>query len=196
MIGSFIDGLVLGIGAAVPIGPVNLLIMAAALTSLRSGLMVGFGAVTADLFYLGLILFGLLNVPDFVMDLIAVFGSIFMVFMAYVVFKNRNMKLKQSRFIAGGSLRTFINGLLITLLNPYTIAFWVSASSFASSQGENTPFVVLGIAISTVAWVVFLPTFVYKSRGVLSAKVIEIFAIISALILVQIGIRLVIELFQ
>lgn len=196
MFAAFFDGASLGLGAAIPIGPVNLLIMSAALISFRSGLVVGFGAITADLIYLGLILFGLFNLSDLMMDIVSFLGALFMFFMAFIIFKNRNNKLKESKFASSSCIKTYMGGFLLTLLSPYTIAFWVSASTFASRHAENAPYMIAGLVVATLGWVVALPFFVYKSRGVLSAKVIKIFATVSAIIMMQIGIRLAASLIQ
>ncbi|WP_187106629.1 hypothetical protein [Campylobacter hyointestinalis] len=49
---SFIQGLLLGFGAAVPVGPVNILIMSYSLKRYALGTGVGLGAMSVDIFYM------------------------------------------------------------------------------------------------------------------------------------------------
>ncbi|MCR2095221.1 LysE family transporter, partial [Campylobacter upsaliensis] len=53
------DGVLLGIGVAVPFGPVNLLILSYALSSFKKAFFLGLGALVADAFYLLLLSFGI-----------------------------------------------------------------------------------------------------------------------------------------
>ena len=55
---AFLQGLLLGFSAAVPIGPVNVMIMSAAINSFRSAFAIGLGAMSADVAYLLLLAFG------------------------------------------------------------------------------------------------------------------------------------------
>ncbi|WP_236861089.1 hypothetical protein [Campylobacter vicugnae] len=83
---GFIEGLALGFGAAVPIGPVNVLIMSYALVKFRLGLGVGLGAMAVDMGYLFGISFGVLKFSqnELLTQILAIFGSIF--FILYCLF--------------------------------------------------------------------------------------------------------------
>ena len=61
MFKSLLDGILLGIGVAVPFGPVNLLILSYALSSFKKAFFLGLGALVADAFYLLLLSFGILH---------------------------------------------------------------------------------------------------------------------------------------
>ena len=98
IINSILQGFVFGLGAAVPIGPVNILIMDRAIRNYKSAVAIGAGALSADILYLVLILFGLItffNNPIF-LDVLGVFGSVFLLFIAYMIFKGRNKKLEKA----------------------------------------------------------------------------------------------------
>lgn len=186
----------LGFSAAVPIGPVNLLIMAASLQSMRSGMIVGFGALSADIVYLSLILFGIfayIGTPLFI-DFVSFFGAIFMFFMAWIVFVKRNSSFEKTSFAPRNCITTYLNGFLITLLSPYTIAFWVSASSFASREASSSFAMIAGMICAILLWILVLPLFVHKTRGAISPKIAKIFAVVSSLIMAWIGARLALSL--
>lgn len=189
----------LGLGAAVPIGPVNLLVMGAALHSFRSGLLIGLGAMSADVTYLLLLsmgIFALIGTPLF-LDAVSLAGGIFLLWLALIIFSRRNAPPSAAFFAPGGVFKTWLRGYLITLLSPYTIAFWVSASTFAAAHHlHNTLWMLLGMMTAIGAWIVFLPAFIYRSRGLLSPRSVRVFAWVSSLALVWIGARLLLKLFD
>ena len=96
MIKSYSEGFLLGLGAAIPLGPINILIMNNALKSYKAGVTLGFGAMSADILYLSLILAGMIgfiNNPDF-LGVVGIVGSIFLLYLAYGIYKNRAKKLE------------------------------------------------------------------------------------------------------
>lgn len=196
--GSFFEGVMLGLGAAVPIGPVNLLIMGAALTRFGSGLLIGLGAMSADVTYLLLIVFGVFaafGTPLF-LDAVSLLGGLFLLSLAWLIFSKRNQPLNAAAFAPGGVFKTWLQGYLVTLLSPYTIAFWVSASTFATTHhAQDTAWMLGGMIAAIGLWIVFLPAFVYRSRGLLSPRLVRVFALLSSAVLVWIGARLLFKLF-
>lgn len=185
---SFLAGLLLGYGASVPIGPVNILIMAYALRSFRLGFGVGLGAMSTDMFYLLLMSFGVLVFLDnqIISTVLAIFGFLFLLYIAYLTFKSADKLLpkpnendtKESTFLG-----CYIKGLLLNLVNPYIIAFWLSVSSFAA--GNNSVFLsLLGLMVAISTWIFGLPFAVSKSRKFISEKVAKIFAYVSSALIV------------
>ena len=76
IINSILQGFFLGLGAAVPIGPINIIIMDRALRNYKSAVATGAGALSADIFYLVLILLGLItffNNP-ILLEILGIFG--------------------------------------------------------------------------------------------------------------------------
>ena len=53
---SFIEGFLLGMGAAIPLGPFNILIMNQAIRYYKSAVSIVFGALSAYILYLSMIL--------------------------------------------------------------------------------------------------------------------------------------------
>jgi L-lysine exporter family protein LysE/ArgO len=79
MISSILSGITLGFGAAVPLGPINVIIMTNALRSYKSAVAVGLGAMSSDLIYfISLYFLGSAFAKNpTVAKLLALFGSSF-----------------------------------------------------------------------------------------------------------------------
>ena len=86
---SFITGILLGLGVAIPIGPLNILIMNYSLSSFGRGFALGMGAMSADILYFVLLSLGVLVVFDnpWIFKSIAIFGAIFLLYMAWTCYK-------------------------------------------------------------------------------------------------------------
>ncbi|MEJ2489650.1 MAG: LysE family transporter [Sulfurovaceae bacterium] len=132
MFSSFLQGFLLGVGAAVPLGPINILIMNRALKSYTLAVATGLGALSADLCYILLLTLGLGSFlqESILLKILGFFGSAFLIYLAYSVFAKRDESIYELKrdVLKGRMLRTYISGYLLTLLNPYTIAFWTSVS--------------------------------------------------------------------
>ena len=76
---AFVEGFVLGLGAAVPLGPVNILIMTNALKNYKNAVSIGFGAMSADITYLTLVIFGMFVFMQnkTIQMALTIFGSLF-----------------------------------------------------------------------------------------------------------------------
>lgn len=190
MITSFIQGFILGLGAAVPLGPINILIMNAALSNNKKGTAIGLGAMSADILYLLLLLFGIINFLNHptILNIIGLFGSAFLLYMAYLIFKGRNSNIQTKKEESSinskrSYMKLYVSGFILTFLNPYTIAFWVSVAGFASSSGLDPMITVFGLFCAIGLWVTLMPYFVYKSKHKISQKVAFYIAIGSSMIL-------------
>lgn len=130
-IGGFLSGAILGFGAAVPIGPVNILIMSYVLVKFRLGLAIGLGAMAVDVdYYLLAINFGLLKFSqnEILTQILAIFGALFLLYIAYLTLKSAKSLARQKTGLSGGFWSCFIKGALMNILNPYIIGFWLSVS--------------------------------------------------------------------
>ncbi|MBT0612810.1 LysE family transporter [Campylobacter hyointestinalis] len=183
---SFIQGLLLGFGAAVPVGPVNILIMSYSLKRYALGVGVGLGAMSVDIFYMLLMSFGVLkflNQPIF-LNLLSIFGFLFLLYIAYLTYKSadsliiEDLNLKENSFWS-----CYTKGVLLNLVNPYIIGFWISVSSFVASS-SNALMSLSGLIISIGLWILGLPLVVSKSKRFISQTTAKIFAYASALLMV------------
>ena len=187
MLNSFAEGFLLGLGAALPLGPINILIMNHALKSYGSAVAIGFGAMSADIIYLLLILLGMATVLEsasFSVGL-GLLGSLFLAYMAYAIFGGRHNRLdKVERVVSNKSLfKYYFQGLVLTGLNPYTIAFWLSIAGYVINQELNPIFTVLGMFCAILLWITLMPYLVHRSKHKISAKVSYYMSMGSALLL-------------
>ena len=183
---SFITGILLGLGVAIPIGPLNILIMNYSLSSFGRGFALGMGAMSADILYFVLLSLGVLVVFDnpWIFKSIAIFGAIFLLYMAWACYKNASKMLaKISNTERGESLLAcYLKGLGLNSINPFIIGFWLSLSSVIASSA-NWMIAALGVLLALFAWVVGLSFATSLARRIISAKVARIFSYISAVLM-------------
>ncbi|MDD5359353.1 MAG: LysE family translocator [Sulfurovaceae bacterium] len=200
MIDSFLQGFLLGLGAAVPIGPINILIMNQALKNYKNSVAIGFGAMSADITYIVVIFFGLLTFASdkSFMQSLGVLGTIFLFVMTYVIFKNRNNNLstKEKSIKATKIYKFYLGGFFLTMLNPYTIGFWLSVSSYSLNKNLDYVMTFLGLIFAILLWITMMPFFVHKSRHKISPKIAYYINLTSAVILLCFGISLVYSTFK
>ena len=141
-------GIVLGISMAAPPGPVMSIIMNRSLNSVRSGFLVGMGAMTADLILLGLV-YELNATVNFSMvePFIFLIGGVFFVYLAYMIYHKRNDTDPELTNEAGKN--SYLRGLAIGIVNPMQIGWWITAGLGILRTEGITPyyFFYLGIIV-------------------------------------------------
>ena len=187
MLASFSEGFLLGLGAAVPLGPVNILIMNSALKSYSAAVVLGFGAMSADILYLVLILAGLagfMNNPG-LLNAIGVFGSVLLLYIASVIYKNRakTPTLQTPKIRTKNLFKTYTQGFGLTLLNPYTVVFWFSVAGYAANRDLNTGLTLFGLISGITLWTTVMPYVVHRSKHKIPQSASKYLSIFSALIL-------------
>lgn len=165
-----VKGVLLGLGAAVPIGPVNVEIARRTLRSgFRAGFALGCDAVTVDITYAAmtsLSLYSLVARPV-VQMVLGVGGAILLLYLAGLCFASaaRSLRAPAAALEApatAGSLRGgYVTGLLMTLLNPLTLAFWFLVVPAIAGQVEvggghraGLLIVCAGVFLGTISWVI------------------------------------------
>lgn len=197
MLESFLQGVLLGLGVAVPFGPLNVLVLSYALRSFKNAFALGLGAMSADILYLVLLLFGLLRFlnNEILTQIIAFCGFVFLSFMAFSMLKSKAEALEFKQNSTNESLiKSYAKGFALNLLNPFIIAFWASVS-LIFSQNESKAFMVLGLFVAILAWVFSLSFFVAKFAHCFTARVIRVINIISALIIEYFALLLLYKVF-
>lgn len=184
-------GILLGMGAAIPIGPVNLEIIRRNLRfGSAFGVALGLGACLADITFLFLLSLGALSLLQFpqVLRSFAFAGSLILIWFAINAF--RATTTENIHHPATPSLpRYFIEGYFITLINPYTILFWASISSQLSLSALSLPHAMLyagfGVIIGTVSWVLLLNGLLHVTRHRLSNTVMKWLNYVGGVILLS-----------
>ena len=184
-------GILLGMGAAIPIGPVNLEIIRRNLRyGTPYGIMMGLGACGADIIYLSLLCVGalaLLQYPD-VLRVLGVVGSLILAWFAIMAFRSKPLS-ENEKNSQPSLLRYGLEGFFITLINPYTILFWASISTQLSLAAFSARSVMLfagmGVIIGTVSWVLFLNGLLHFTRHRLKPRTIQWLNYIGGIILMS-----------
>ena len=183
---SFITGILLGLGVAIPIGPLNILIMNYSLSSFGRGFALGMGAMSADILYFVLLSLGVLVVFDnpWIFKSIAIFGAIFLLYMAWACYKNASKMLAKISCAERGEslLACYLKGLGLNSINPFIVGFWLSLSSVVVSSA-NWMIAALGVLLALFAWVLGLSILTSLARRIISAKVARIFSYVSAVLM-------------
>jgi len=195
IINSLLQGFFFGLGAAIPIGPINILMMDKALKNYKSAVAIGAGALSADITYLVLILLGLLTFlkNPLLLNILSIFGSGFLLFIAYKIFSSRDKPLDTTPIKVKSKtlLKSYISGYFLTILNPYTIAFWISVASFTSVQNDKLNyFIIIGMISAILLWITIMPYLVHKSKHKISNKLSYYIALFSSVILAGFAVSL------
>jgi len=185
MIASFLEGFLLGLGAAVPLGPINVLIMSNALRHYGAAVALGSGAMSADITYLLLILLGLFHfMEDPTIKLVmAVAGSAFLLYLAWLIFKGRHEPIHLQKIDKAPIFANWLKGYTLTLLNPYTVIFWLSVSAYIATKKLDPFFTVLGLFSAIILWITLMPLLIHKTKHLFSQRIVTLFSVASASIL-------------
>lgn len=155
----FLKGIAIGFVMAIPIGPIGIMCIRKTLTEGRiSGLIIGLGAATADLFYGCVAVFGLTIISDTLNSQriwIRIVGSALLLFLGIKTFraKPKDPKLKIS---GSGRLRSYFTVVVLTLTNPLTIFAFIAVFA-AFGLGDGLSFfsavvLVAGVFIGSCLW--------------------------------------------
>jgi L-lysine exporter family protein LysE/ArgO len=187
-------GILLGLGAALPIGPVNLEIIRRNLRFGTSyGIATGLGACSADLTYLVLICLGaltlLLQYPE-MLRIIGLVGACILAWFGISALRaNKSVDVASHDLLRPSLIRYSIEGYVITLINPYTILFWASISSQISMAAVSYQHAILfagsGVLIGTIGWVIILNGILHFTRHRLSPRIVPWLNYIGGFILLS-----------
>ena len=187
----FVQGVLMGLGVSVPIGPVNVLIMSYALRSYTKALCLGLGAMSADMLYLALSALGISQLAKIpiVFACISVFGAAFLLYIALGIYRQAKRSVQLQSVELGSHVAVFGKGFLLNIFNPYVIMFWLSVS--VSIGREHFGLALAGLVCGILSWITLFALAVYKSRAKISDRAARAFAYISALILLFFALKLI-----
>jgi threonine/homoserine/homoserine lactone efflux protein len=131
----FIKGIIIGILASIPLGPVGVVCIQRTLNKGRaSGFFSGLGAAGADTLFALIAVLGLSFIINFVEEhqfYFKILGGLFMIFLGYKVFNtNPVTQIRKQRRNQNNLFEDFISVFLLTLTNP--IAVFIFIAVFAS----------------------------------------------------------------
>lgn len=159
----FIKGIFIGFAMAVPIGPIGIMCIRKTLTEGRlRGLIIGFGAATADLLYGSVAAFGLTIVSDMLISQriwIRLVGGSLLLFMGVKIFRAQSANPK-FHIHSSSILRSYLTTILLTLTNPLSIFAFIAVFAALGLGYDLSNFsattLVTGVFIGSSLWFLLL----------------------------------------
>ncbi|MCL2726878.1 MAG: LysE family translocator [Bacteroidales bacterium] len=153
---NFFQGLLVGFGASIPLGPVGILCVQRTLSKgWHSGLISGLGAAMADTFYAALAVMGLAYIQILLQAHEKYFfslGGLLIIYFGLRIYLTNPVKQIRQTNVKKRHLEDFISTALLTLSNPGSIVFILG---FFALVGLKVNSSAGSFAISTVLWGVF-----------------------------------------
>jgi threonine/homoserine/homoserine lactone efflux protein len=157
-----IEGIMIGVVVAVPVGPLGLLcINRALMLGPLCGLCSGLGVATADAIAAGIAALGITLISGFLTDhqvLLRFIGGIFLCYLGYKIYRTEPVSRMPIKTV-NGLLSAFATTFVLTLSNPVTILSFVAIYAgwhVPSLQGEYVAAATLTAGVftgSTLWWV-------------------------------------------
>ena len=195
------NGLLLGLGAAAPIGPVNVEI---ARRTLRHGAAAGFalgcGAVTVDVGYAVLTSVTVIQVLQYprITAALTVAAALLLSYLAFLCFrsaaKGHDIQAQPEPQTKLALAKHYTTGLFMTALNPMTLAFWFlavpgSVARLTAQPRRDLPLVCAGVFLGAFAWVCFFTWLVNHVRRLGKARWLAAADIAGGLMLLAFALR-------
>jgi len=194
-----LQGLLLGISIAAPVGPVALLCIRRTLErGFMSGLVSGLGAAMADVVYGGIAAAGLTLAANFLVGQqfwLRLLGGGFLVCLGISTFRSRSTEAAQVRE-NGNLAHDFFSTLALTASNPLTIfAFIAIFGGFGVQAGSayrvHAFLLVLGVFLGSALWWLGLSTLVNLLRQRMTPMLITAINHTAALAIIIYGLYFV-----
>ena len=150
---DILKGLLIGICASVPLGPIAILVLQKSLSEgHRAGFMAGLGACLVDTLYAVIAMFALAFAESFIEDhriLIMVGGGIIVILLGCsMAFKAPFRKMKEEHQTPSYSLKDFFQAVIMGISNPGAIFVIFALFAFFGIQLEPHDFRVAPILLS------------------------------------------------
>jgi threonine/homoserine/homoserine lactone efflux protein len=198
-----LKGIVIGFALALPIGPIGILcIRKTANEGHLSGMVVGFGAATADAVYGFIAAFGLTVISDALVTRQMWFRLIGGAFLCYLGIKTLMAKPAETSQGSNGKglLGSYISTFLLTLTNPLSIIAFIGV--FAGFGLRNTDLslgsaasLILGVFLGSSLWFFLLSYGITLFRDKINATGLGWVNRISGLLIILFGLIAIVSFF-
>tara|TARA_R110000868_G_scaffold362686_1_gene624870 strand:- start:12734 stop:13339 length:606 start_codon:yes stop_codon:yes gene_type:complete len=186
---TFLLCIFIGLGVAMPLGPINIEIMRRNLhDGFRYGFAVGVGATSADLTYILLLVSGVLAFlqNDTVLRVVGIVGSIILCWFAYKAFTTKTIQAADTNKPLS-LWRCVSSGYAVALLSPFNLLFWASLTTQVANITEGSHFGLffagLGVVCGALLWLTTLNCIIHFTRHRLNDKVVHWLNMIGGVIL-------------
>lgn len=199
-----LKGIIIGFALALPIGPIGILcIRKTAAEGHLSGMVVGFGAATADAVYGFIAAFGLTVISDALVTRQMWFRLIGGAFLCYLGIKTLMAKPAESSQGSNGKglLASYVSTFFLTLTNPLSIIAFIGV--FAGFGLRNTDLslgsatsLIAGVFLGSSFWFFLLSYGITLFRDKLNAAGLGWVNRISGFLIIMFGVIAIISFFS
>lgn len=175
----FFYGVLMGLGAAIPFGPVNLEITRRNLHyGTAAGLAFGLGPCFADVTYLALLGLGALTLLKYpiILRVLGLVGSFVLAWYGIKALRTKPTDAppeSKKRTV----LEQILAGYAMTLFSPYNVLFWSSITAqialISGAEGYGLLKAALGVLAGSVGWIFFLNGLLHFTRHKLPQKMVQ-----------------------
>jgi L-lysine exporter family protein LysE/ArgO len=163
------QGILLGLGAAAPIGPVNVEIARRAIRGgWAQGVLLGLGAVTIDVGYAIAVSLGvrLIIANAIVRTTLGIAAAAVLAYLGMACLRSAREQYRADPMSQPDEkpvTNSYPTGLAMTAVNPMTLAFWFGVvpglvGALSKNPRHDLPVVSAGVFLGATAWVLFFAT--------------------------------------
>ena len=187
VLGAFLFAFAFSFAGSLPPGPGNLAVLHTVLNkNTKAGIWVAFGASLPEIPYSFLAVLAVQYVAAFksfnlVLEIFTVSALLLMGIYALFFQAKKETSLDKKSKAESFELHPFWKGIIVAVLNPMLIAFWLVSSKMADNLGWMDPqkigdklAFVLGTAVGAGVLLVFVAFFTRKIRDKLTGKMINL----------------------
>jgi len=199
MIEELIKGIIVGLGASIPLGPIGILCIQRTLSKGKwSGFATGMGAAISDIIFSAIALLGLAFVNDFLTtyrEWVMLFGGAIVAGFGLKIFITN--PIKQIKRVQEGNhqyIQDFASSFIMTITNPGAIFLIIGMFAFIGIDSGSYEFglvlapALLGVFIGTLGWWFTLSTVINMFRNKFRLKQLLVTNWIAGTIIMAIGI--------
>jgi len=191
---SIVEGILLGLSVAAPIGPTNIEMIRRGLKSgFWSCILFAIGVEIALSAYLVAIFAGLSFLTDVELFtiILSVFGVIVLFYLGYTSIKDFLSRQDLTTDADARDSRHFVSGILLTITNPAVLLFWSGIIGANVATRELSPrnrlLVSGGILIGVTIWFLFLSAMIHGGRRYITPNIFGYISATAGLILIGFG---------
>jgi threonine/homoserine/homoserine lactone efflux protein len=198
-----IQGMVIGLTLAAPVGPIALICIRRTVAEGKfHGMASGLGVATADSFYAAVAVLGLTIISGFIIanqDIFRTVASIGLVLIGVKTYLSIPPGMCPSDE-HGTYLKDYFSMVAIAIMNPLTLLFFVAILPGFGVVFSGTSFLssvefVAGVFLGSTAWWVFLSTSLGSVRSCISSDNLRLINRVSGILITCIGVALFLYIF-
>lgn len=198
---TFVIGVTIGLMTSIPVGPVNILVIARTLQrGLLAGFLAGVGGMAADVLIAVVAAYGVTAVIEFVEGneaLIQILGGGLLVVFGLVAIRS-NPHLADAKTVPAGLFGGMATAFAMTIANPgailgiFAIFGGLGDLDIADDDHFSRLTIVAGVAAGATGWWLVLSVTVSRMRTLMTDRVLALINRVSGLLLIAAGAALVI----